>query len=210
MKFIDFFRKKDTCGLNNLEATDTIPELNLYGARSIISPNNRFKIIWSADGRIFCFKKSKLTYEGKLDFPENGRVADNGTFVLSDRKRDLDEPNGMFYCFQSSGQEVVRYPLKAPIYSVGLSEDGRRAVCQTLNSPSEDGDMLCFFDLELGELLWKKPSETAWADVYQIDMKHQKITLLYEEGVQYCYDFEGNFLDHDLLNQHCQQAENKE
>jgi hypothetical protein len=81
--------------------------------------------------------------------PNDGKVEDNGVFILSDWG-SIETLNGTFAAFCPDGTPILSRKLKANLFNNGLSPDGRWAVCQTANAPSDDSGRLFVFDLALG------------------------------------------------------------
>jgi hypothetical protein len=71
----------------------------------------------------------------------DGKVEDNGVFILSDWG-SIETLNGTFAAFCPDGKPILSRKLKANLFNNGLSPDGRWAVCQTANAPSDDSGRL--------------------------------------------------------------------
>jgi len=131
---------------------------------------------------------------GKMQRPNDGRVADNGTFVLNDWMFG-EGLKGTFYAIDRQGNVVTRKLFQANLFNNGISSDGRFAVCQTCNSDNADSGILCFFDLLAGAILWAKPPESGWADSYEFDVEKELLYLVYMDVGKFVYNFSGEFLD---------------
>jgi tetratricopeptide (TPR) repeat protein len=167
--------------------------IGIYGAFHSASQNNKYLLAWvPGSGQIVLLEGENIILNFKLNQPYDGKVSNNGNFVISD--------NAIFYGFDLNGNKLIKHNFQSNIYSCGISPDGDFAICQTFNSDNEDCNVLCFFDLIHDELLWKMGSETEWTNSYFIDEKEKLIRLTYEDGRQYKYNFNGEFLDFELLN----------
>ncbi|MDP1908075.1 MAG: hypothetical protein Q8K85_07230, partial [Hyphomicrobium sp.] len=142
-----------------------IEELDFYG-QCALSPNGRFRIVWrdgndagthggyrtSGPGQVLLLDDDRLVAQIRAERPNEGRVADNGHFIVNDW-RFGDGLKGRFLAFRSDGSQILSHDLEANLFNNGLSSDGRLAICQTANAPTEDGSKLYLFDLEAGAML---------------------------------------------------------
>ncbi len=187
----------------------SIRQLDFYGPFSR-SPNGRFILAWAdydplsgtggaretGFGTYLLLEGSNLCLHGRLERPNDGKVSNRGCFVLADWMF-RGELGGTFYAFAPSGETLVKKEFSANLFNTGISDDGCFAVCQTCNSDSGDGGILCLFDLERRVLLTNFEPETGWADQYQFDVKNEVLHLIYNDGQIYRYSFSGSFLDAD-------------
>src|SRR4028119_938027 len=174
------------------------------------SPNGRYTITWvdghitiagnlekgmryNVPGKFLLLDRSRQIILGSKARPNNGHVANNGTFVLCDW---TFEPNsGVFYAADRSGKPLIERKL-GRIRDCGISPDGRYACCQTVPGDHEDANKLHFFDLSTGELLWAKNSETgSRSKSYHFDTKKGLLYLVYPDWEPLAYNFAGEFLD---------------
>jgi len=175
------------------------------------SENGRFILSWSdiADlgaegirggarekgfGRYLLIDEDKLILQGKLERPHDGKVSDQGIFILNDWMFGSGLI-GTFYAFDLNGQKLIQHKFRANLFNNGISRDGRFAVCQTLDSNNEDGNRLCLFDLIERRLMWKLEPTPDRADKYGFEPDKRILYLLYENGMTYRYGFDGSFLD---------------
>lgn len=172
------------------------------------SENGRFILAWSdydpksgiggarekGHGRYVLLDGGKIILQGKLERPNDGKVSNQGIFILNDWMFG-EGLKGTFYAFDVKGKQLIRHKCEANLYNNGLSNDGQYAVCQTAHSGREDGNKLFFFSLQEKRLVWKCEPETGWAKDYRFDTAQQTLYLLYDEGRSYRYSFDGNFLD---------------
>jgi len=189
-----------------------IPSHRFYG-QCQSSANGRFTIAWrdgndegtrggarsEGKGRYLLLDGKVVAADGRLERPNDGKVADNGTFVLNDWRFFTSELRGTFCAFRRDGTEILRRKFKANLYNNGLSRDGRYACCQTCNSPDErDSSVLTIFDLEKGlEVVSWRP-ESGWANGYDFSDDGQHIFLSYQQGPPLRYTLAGDFLDRSL------------
>lgn len=172
------------------------------------SSNRRYLVAWSdfdpSSGRGGFREEGLGTYIlgedgnviaiGKAERPNDGRVADNGTFIFNDWMFG-EELKGTFLAFDKNGNSLLRHRFPANLFNNGISRNGEYAVCQLCNSDTDDGGILAFFDLRNAKLLWKQAPETGWADDYIFDVERQLLTLVYREIDQFTYNFDGVLVD---------------
>jgi hypothetical protein len=183
-----------------------IAELDFVGERAT-SPDGRFTLLWrdrhSADGRLI--QGRYLLIEGDIPIvdrgmarPQEGKVADDGTFVLNDAG-DSQELSGTFHAFRSDGSEIVSRVYTANLLNNGLSHDGRLAVCQTANAPgSPHSSVLSVFDLEAGAEIATWTAESGWANGYEFPQGGDRIRMVRRDRPTLDYSLEGDFLDRRL------------
>jgi tetratricopeptide (TPR) repeat protein len=145
-------------------------------------------------GGYLLLDEDKIILQGKLERPNDGKVSDQGVFILNDWMFKVEQI-GTFYAFKPNGQKLIQHKFNANLYNNGLSKNGKFAVCQTANSDNEDGNKLSFFDLDKQKLMWKIEPIPQWANNYGFDVEKEILSLFYENGRTYRYDFNGNFLD---------------
>lgn len=91
--------------------------------------------------------------DARMARPNNGAVADNGTFCLEDWHFG-STLSGTFHVFNAQGVPIITKELSANILDSGISRSGRLAFCTTANSPTEDAHKLFLFDLKEGRQLF--------------------------------------------------------
>ncbi len=139
--------------------------------------------------------------------PDNGMVSNPGVFILSDSTSK--GMYGVFHVINADGETLIKQRCKAKIGHTGISDDGRFAVCQALESTSKsDSCKLYFFDIKERKLLWKKLPETIgsefnWAGSYRFDTKNKVLYLIHDKNRAYRYTFEGTFIDSKLYRHDC-------
>jgi tetratricopeptide (TPR) repeat protein len=173
------------------------------------SPNGHFIVTWSdlddsrgvggarnkGLGSYLLLNDSKLLVAGKMERPNDGKVADTGIFVLNDWMFS-ENLNGTFYVISLSGAVLLKKKFKANLLNNGISPDGRIAVCQTCNSDYEaDSSILTVFDIERKAVLNQFVPLTGWAKEYKFDLKNNLIFLVYANGKSYRYKFDGTCID---------------
>jgi hypothetical protein len=180
----------------------SVPELDFVGQRSA-SPDRRFTLLWSdrywlegslVGGRYFLVERDLVAAEGSMERPQDGKVADNGTFILNDWGAS-DQLSGTFRAFRSEGSEILSRRFSANLLNNGLSRDGRLAVCQTCNAPgSPDSSILAVFDLERGAEVASWVPESGWARGYEFP-GGERIRMLRGDRPPLDYSLTGEFLD---------------
>ena len=184
-----------------------VRSLDFHGSYSE-SANKKFILGWqdsdhtkgiggfreSGEGTYILAENGKLRLKGRLQRPNGGNVADNGTFIINDWMFG-EGKHGTFYVFDKEGVQLIKHRFKANFYNNGVSPDGKFAVCQCAGSDTADGNVLAFFDIETGALLWKKIPKSGWADSYDFDCEKKYLYLGYRDEGKFRYDFDGKFLD---------------
>jgi len=145
-------------------------------------------------GQYLLFENRKLIAEGRMARPNDGKVADNGTFILNDWEFG-NALSGTFFAFNKEGRLLIQREFTANLYNNGLSPDGRFAVCQTCNSDTEDSSLLTIFDLSQRAVVASWEPEAGWADKYDFAPDGKIIKLKYGNTGSFRYSVTGEFLD---------------
>jgi hypothetical protein len=182
----------------------SIPAKGFYGAY-VRSPNGRFRIAWrdpgpdSNDGEYMLIAGDQIICRGHMERPQDGKVADNGVFILNDWRASSDL-TGTFRAFGEDGSVVLAQDFAANLFNNGLSQDGQLAACQTCNSDDEnDSAILAVFDLTRGKELYRFRAESGWPSTYAFSPDGQTLTLGYPNGEgEFAYSLDGAFLDRDV------------
>ncbi len=184
-----------------------IPSIGFFGPYAE-SPNLDYLIAWSdfdpsyevggyrkmGHGSYVLVKNGNVICSGQLERPNDGQVANNGTFVLADWLFG-DGLKSIFYTFSSNGNKIIHHTFSANMLNTGLSESGQFAVVQLANSDSDDGGCLAFFDLFQKELLWKQVPIPGWANSYQFNDETKRLGLIFQDKGIYEYTYDGVFAD---------------
>jgi hypothetical protein len=186
-----------------------IPSRRFFG-ECVRSPNQRYTLAWrdasdsgtvggfrrSGKGRYLLLDGKQVISEGSIARPNDGKVADNGTFIFNDWGLG-DGLQGTFFACDKVGRKLVTRRFKANLFNNGLSPSGDVAVCQTCNSyESEDGSILTLFDLRNGVELAHWIPESGWADFYAL-ARPGIIQLGYARMGTFAYSWSGEFLDRE-------------
>lgn len=101
-----------------------------------------------------------LRCEGRLDRPNDGRVANTGTFILADWLF-TDDLRSRLHVFTADGTEVIRREYRANVAATFIDAGGRYAAVQMASNPSaeRDDERFVVLDLTRGSELWSKPLE---------------------------------------------------
>ena len=185
-----------------------ISEIKFFGS-FIQSPNDEFVLAWrdgdpvkrrggfrdSGEGDYYLIHNRKVIAEGKMERPNQGHVANNGTFVLADW-RFGQNLNSTFYAFDKYGRPLLHRDFGANALNNSISENGRFATYMTAGGDYKDASKLAFFDLEDGELLWSKWPESGRPDSYEFDSSEAILWLVYDCKGKYAYSMtDGDFMD---------------
>jgi len=171
------------------------------------SPNGRFVLEWfdgyqlrygsreSGDGQYSLMEDGKRILKGTMQRPNDGHVANDGSFVLCDWMFG-EGLKGTLYAIDKAGTILLKKSFDANLLNCAISTDGRYVVCQTAYSKSEDNHKLSLFDLTDGARLFcVEPPEERWAEGYEIAPSENKVYLIYKDFGRYAYSFSGEFLD---------------
>lgn len=188
-----------------------IPALDFFGPHTA-SPNGKFHLIWldrnpegttgghryEGHGTWTLLTNGGATLAtGRLERPQDGHVADNGTFILIDWMFG-DGLNGRLGAFRADGQKLLEREFSANLGSSGISSDGRFAICQTLHAPgSPDSNRHFLFDLEVGQEIASWMQETGWTNSYEIDSTNRSVVLVGQDEERVGYGFDGEMLDRE-------------
>jgi len=186
--------------LNNIV---DIPERKFVGL-SARSPNGRYTLAWSdggpdqtRKGRWLLLEGRKVIADGRMPRPNDGKVCDTGIFILNDWGSS-SALSGTFKAFRPDGTVILTRKFSANLFNNGLSADGRFAVCQTCNAPSEDAGGLFVFDLASGAEAHSWAPESGWANTYEFSADGQTVALGYAQMGAFRYTLAGEFIDRSL------------
>lgn len=174
------------------------------------SPNRKWAVSWrdstpdgsrgghreSGEGRYLLVNLSTgaVAAQGSLPRPNQGQVADNGTFSIEDWHFGSNL-SGTFHVFSADGTPIVLRTFTANILESGLSKNGKLAYCITANSPTEDAGKLTLFDLTTGHVLFSVRPRRFGADKIEFDEKHCQLVFKVSGGGEYRYGADGTILD---------------
>jgi hypothetical protein len=140
----------------------------------------------------------KIAVDGRMERPQDGKVADDGIFILNDWG-DSQELSGTFHAFRRDGSEILSRRYSANLLNNGLSSDGRLAVCQTANAPgSPDSSILTVFELDAGAEVASWTAESGWAKDYEFPEGGDRIRIVRGDRPSLDYSLTGEFLDRRL------------
>lgn len=188
----------------------SIDALDFIGHQAV-SPNKRCRLIWAdrtPDGRRggnrseghgswSLLLDDRIVTTGRLERPQEGRVADNGTVILHDWMFGEDL-QGRFVAFAPDGSQLVTQQFSANLMSNSLSPDGKFAICQTANAPGSADSCRCMlFDLAAGREMARWEVETGWAEHYEWDCEDRRVYLCMKDGERVGYDFTGTMVERE-------------
>ncbi|HQV54414.1 MAG TPA: hypothetical protein PLX17_02820 [Chitinophagaceae bacterium] len=145
-------------------------------------------------GIYFLINNLVLTVMGQIERPNDGKVADNGWFIINDWLF-TDNLESVAYCFDDKGNIIIRKKLKANLLTNAISRTGNFALFQTANSDNNHGNNLFFYNLKTKGLIWKKKCDFAWPREYSISENEKKINLHYADIGTVSLDWKGNIID---------------
>lgn len=184
----------------------SVPELDFVGERAT-SANGRFTLLWRdrywADGepvtgRYLLIDGDAVVVDQRMERPQDGKIADDGTFILNDWG-DSQALSGTFHAFRADGSPIISRLYSANLLNNGLSRDGRLAVCQTCNAPgSEDSSVLTVFDLAGGAMLAAWTAESGWANGDEFPEGGDRVRMVRGDRPPLDYSLTGEFLGRRL------------
>ena len=173
-----------------------IPTRNHFG-ECARSKNGRFLLTWaddSARGRYFLLCDNRILAEGRMARPNDGKVADNGTFILNQWGTG-DGLKGTFRAFNYPREPIVAKKIAANLFNNGLSPEGRYAAVQACHAPgSDDNCILLVYDLIQKAEIGRFVPQSGWADDYRFP-GDGTIELEYRKLGHFRYALTGEFLD---------------
>ena len=187
-----------------------IEALGFFG-QFATSPNNRYLIGWSdraPGGRVgghryegkgswILLKDGELLHSGTLERPQDGKVANGGTALLSDWLFG-DGLDGIVAAYSHDGEQILNQRLSANIIDSGLSPQGAYAICRTANSPgSPDSCKLILFDIVAGAEIARWDPEPVPISGYEFDESAGLVHVVAEDGDRATYDLNGRMVDRD-------------
>lgn len=131
--------------------------------------------------------------DARMARPNNGAVADNGTFCLEDWHFG-STLSGTFHVFSAQGTPIITKELSANILDSGISRSGRLAFCTTANSPTEDANKLFLFDLKQGRELFAVTPARA-CERFEFDEAALELVAKVVGGGEYRYGPDGALVD---------------
>lgn len=181
----------------------SLPEFDMIG-QQVRSANGRLTLVWRdrycangrpVRGRYLLLDGDALVVDAGMERPQDGNVADDGTFILNDWG-DSQTFSGTFHAFRADGSGILSRTYSANLLNNGLSDDGRLAVCQTANAPgSPDSSVLSVFDLALAKEVATWTAESGWASSYEFPQGGDRIRMIRRDRVSLDYALNGTFLD---------------
>ncbi len=149
------------------------------------SPNGDFLLVWRDEwasgregtkGSFYLFKGQTELCKGRLQRPNDGQVADNGSFVLCDWLF-AQKLAGAFYAFDDAGQILIKKQFRANLCSASISQDGTYAACQTAFNPaSRHSELLTLFDLRSQARVWHLHPPFR-PETYEFDIPKLELTI---------------------------------
>lgn len=161
------------------------------------SPNGEFLLLWRDEwacghsrtkGPFYLFKGSTELCKGRLQRPNDGQVADNGSFTFCDWLF-TEKLAGAFYAFDCAGQILMKKKFRANLINASISRDGAYVACQTAFNPaSRHSDLLTLFDLRSRAEVWhlKPPFRPK---TYEFDIPRLELTIRGSDPIYKCCVF---------------------
>ena len=173
-----------------LSWSDSAPSMGIGGHRE--SGNGSY-LLYDAEAE-------QVVVRGEMPRPNGGHVADSGHFSLEDWHFG-STLSGTFSVFEPNGQLVVAKDVTANIMMSDISVNGRYALFQTANSPTEDGRKLFLIDINTREIRYSIDPLAGWPERYSIDEETAEVTAHLKDLGSFRYDSQGAFIDAAKLAQ---------
>lgn len=207
MALLDWLRGRKTEDIFSDDNFLHIPSRKYFGWH-VASPDGGYTLTWrdgndegnqggargSGMGRFYLLRGDDIVAEGRCERPNDGKVANDGTFILNDWLFTGDLA-GVFRAYSANGQPIIAQGFTANLYNNGLSADGRFAVCQSCNSHTADASVLALFDLAARRELARFIPQSGWAQSYEFADDGSAVMLCYPDGGRFCYAMDGTFTD---------------
>lgn len=145
-------------------------------------------------GRFYLFRGQTLVAKGRAERPNDGKVANDGSFILNDWKFG-DGLKGTFFAYRADGSLILKRDFAANLYNNGIATDGRMAACQTCNAPAPDGSVLATFDLRSGTEIAAWVPDSGWASDYSFPAGDATIRLHYRDDEAFDFSLDGHFIE---------------
>ncbi len=188
-----------------------------YSGPCVLSPNQKYTLVLKdaykveddktgnvelVNGEFLLLELDKLILSGKVNKPINGKVADNGTFILSDwlglsDREDDEEQASRFFAVNKYGEELINHQYLAGLGLSFITPDGKYAICQTMSSNTDDSQTVSFFDISSKLLVWQIKPVPFNVNSLEID-QNKKTSYFICDGIgKFKYSLDGEFLDYD-------------
>jgi hypothetical protein len=190
----------------------TLQPYDLIMSQYVKSPNRKYHLFWQ-DGSSFetefepgCYiliEDGVINAVGRLNYPNDGKVANNGTFIISDwmpyEYRAYLKRGGIIWVLNRQGQVILRHRITLFIDSIAISENGKLAVCSSSGIP-----LIQVFDLESKRLINEFSPEVYYSSI-EIDESTKTICLVDDNGKKIMFTLAGEVIDkeayHNVLNE---------
>lgn len=136
--------------------------------------------------------------------PQRGSISDTGIFLIEDWSDEhisgRYELKSSVHVFSQDGKKLITRIFSANLFNSKISPNGKFAICQTCNSPSEDGNKLTLLDIENKKELFSIDSEIGWGEDYKFDEGNRELIIEIKNVGWFRYGFDGKFLDYDKFS----------
>lgn len=132
-----------------------------------------------------------LMSHGELVRPQEGKIGNNGNFILSDwlSPKSL---KSTIHAYNQFGKELVALSLNANLIGNGISESGLYAIFQTANSNTpQHSNKMILINLSDGIIIWQRQGGANWPISFRI-IDNQSIELCYKKRPPVILDWSGN------------------
>jgi hypothetical protein len=117
-------------------------------------------------------KVAGLRCDGHVERPNDGHVANNGTFILADWLFG-DGLRSRIHVFSADGTELIRRECLANVLETYIEAEGRYAAAHLASNPEDepDGERFILFDLKKRTEVWSKQLETGRPELVEFDLR---------------------------------------
>jgi len=157
-----------------------------YWAELVTSPSGTFALLWrdapddnstagyrtEGPGRYRLIEDGGgARCDGQLERPTDGRVANDGTFVLADLLF-TDQMRSRLHIFEADGTEIIRRECRANVLTTYIEPEGRYAAAHLASNPDDESDdeRFVLFDVKRGSEVWSKRLEMGRPDQLEFDV----------------------------------------
>ena len=175
------------------------------------SPNDRFVLLTrdapdddatagarrGGHGRYRLVEQSAgLRGDGRLERPNDGHVADNGTFIVADWLF-TDQLRGRLHVFDAHGNEIIRRECQANILTTYVEPEGRYAAAHLASNPDNevDDERFILFDVIRRSEAWSKQLEIGRPDELEFDVPGAALWLTNRMFGRVRYGLADGFVD---------------
>lgn len=191
-----------------IEKYDDWATLKPYNIQASVveSMNHKYLLLWQSGlqfndkfetGYYFVVEDNTIKVLGEIDKPCDGKIANNGTFIISD-SRSYSQNGSVIWVLNIQGYVIYRHLYPNHINFVAISEDGKYAAC------SVGGDCsLQVFDLKAQRIISQFSPEIYYSSI-EIDESDQSICIIDDDNWNKIkFNLAGELIDKEAYQNQC-------